>query len=301
MPQLPSQEQASPAADDADLLAALLSSEVPSRGSQPRPARVRSATQQQQIALRGFLLRNWIDRVLQLAERGLVLAALLAFGYWMFDGPVRDWLHARRDAQVVWADAARPTPTPALTLPSVANSPVADGAPSLPFTRPEDAAPPAMGGVSRDEFLVPQAVPAAPVADDPRPMRLAFPSLAQTMDVREIYVVGGEWEVAEYAAGYHFGTALPGNIGNSVFSGHAGLRGAVFKDLGRLNPGDEVVIETARWQYTYRVRGSQNVWPTQVEVMDPTPTPTLTLITCTNWDTQRLVVVADLVGARPLS
>jgi sortase A len=27
----------------------------------------------------------------------------------------------------------------------------------------------------------------------------------------------------------------------------------------------------------------------------------LTLITCTNWDTQRLIVVADLISARPRS
>jgi sortase A len=47
------------------------------------------------------------------------------------------------------------------------------------------------------------------------------------------------------------------------------------------------------------VRDSKNVWPTQVEVLDPTDTPVVTLITCTNWDTQRLVVVADLVDSKP--
>jgi sortase A len=36
-------------------------------------------------------------------------------------------------------------------------------------------------------------------------------------------------------------------------------------------------------------------------VLDPTPTPTLTLITCTNWDTQRLIVIGDLVGAQLLT
>ena len=121
------------------------------------------------------------------------------------------------------------------------------------------------------------------------------------MPVYEVFQRDDGWEVAEYAAGFHNGTALPGTVGNSVFSGHAGLRGAVFKDLGRLKPGDDVIVETGGWRYVYRVRGSLSVWPNQIEVMDQTPTPVLTLITCTNWDTQRLVVVADLVDARPLS
>jgi sortase A len=285
--------------DDVDLLGELLLSELPSRQGQIRPPRVRSKTQQQQIALRGFLLKNWVDRALKIAERGLVVAAVVAFAYWFLDGPVRDWIHAQQESQIVWAQGDRPAPTPAIALPA---APAADApaAAALPFTSP-DAAAASGSSMPRDEFLVPQSVPGATVPDDPRPVRLTFPSLSQSMDVYEIYVVNGEWEVAEYAAGYHHGTALPGNIGNSVLSGHAGLRGAVFRDLGRLAPGDEVVIETPRWRYVYRVRGSQNVWPTQVEVMDPTPTPTLTLITCTNWDTQRLVVVADLVDARPLS
>jgi sortase A len=294
---------------DQDLLGALLASEVPSRQGQIRPARMRSTREQQQIALRGFLLRNWVDRTLALAERGLVLAAVVAFGFWLLDGPVRDWIHAYQETRIVWA-GPQETATPAISVPAAVSSPPAPAAPQaaaaapLPFTRPDDGAiPPASAGAaaSRDEFLVPQVAPGAQSLDDPRPRRLQMPSIGADMDVHEVRVVNGEWEVAEYAAGFHDGTALPGNIGNSVFSGHAGLRGAVFKDLGRLQPGDEVVVETARWRYVYRVRSSQNVWPTQVEVMDQTPTPTLTLITCTNWDTQRLVVVADLVDARPLS
>lgn len=307
MPQTTSRNSPPEGSDDLDLLSDLLGSAVPSRGAQIRPVQVRSASQQQQIALRGFLLKNWVDRALHLAERGLVLAALVAFAYWLFDGPVRDWLYMRQAASIAWAAADRPTATPPITVPGAPAAPPAGAAASggapLPFTRPDAAgAAPPSGAITRDEFLVPQALPgAAPVAVEPRPVRLAMPSIGAAMDVREIFVVDGEWEVAEYAAGYHHGSALPGNIGNSVISGHAGLRGAVFKDLGRLRPGDDVVVETPGWRYVYRVRGSQNVWPTQVEVMDPTPTPTLTLITCTNWDTQRLVVVADLVDARPIS
>lgn len=286
--------------DDDDLLRELLASELPSREDQIRPARLRSASQQRRIALSGFRLRNWVDRGLMVLERALVVAAVIAFGYWLFDGPVRDFFHMRMNPGASRAQAMAPPPTPPLAVPTVAGQ-VASA--PLPFTRPEDSRlDPAARGAPRDAFLAPQAVPAAaPLSDDPRPQRLIMPGIGADMTVREIFVIDGEWEVAEYAAGYHNGTALPGTIGNTVLSGHAGLRGAVFRDIGRLRPGDEVIVETGSWRYVYRVRETLQVWPTQVEVMAPTSTPVLTLITCTNWDTQRLVVVADLADARPRS
>lgn len=293
---------------DDDLLSTLLDAEVPSRHGQHRPATLRSTAQQRQTALRGFLLRNWVDRALHLAERGLVAAAILTFAYWLADGYGRDWLHQLRRAEAAQGATPIAPPTPSIGLPGVAGPQVATSVPedpqqaaALPFTRPESDLPLVPGdGAPRDAFLAPQTFHAPPEPDDPRPVRLAMPSLGAGMDVYEIFVVNGEWEVAEYAAGFHHGSALPGTVGNSVISGHAGLRGAVFKDLGRLKPGDDVVVESGNWRYVYRVRGSISVWPHQTEVMAPTPSPVLTLITCTNWDTQRLVVVADLVDARPL-
>jgi sortase A len=248
-------------------------------------------------------MRTWVDRALQIAERGLVIAAALTFVYWLADGYGRDWLHQLGRVEAAQSSATALTPTPPLPLATAAAAlplvPTA-AAPSLPFTRPEDAMPAATGGAPRDSFMAPASVHTAPDLSNPHAQRLIMPSIGADMGVYEIFVVDGEWQVAEYAAGFHNGTALPGMVGNSVFSGHAGLRGAVFKDLYRLQPGDEVIVETATWRYAYRVRGSNSVWPNQIEVMDPTPTPVLTLLTCTNWDTQRLVVVADLVDARPL-
>ncbi|HMQ34320.1 MAG TPA: sortase [Chloroflexaceae bacterium] len=288
---------------DDDLLSALLADEVPGRHAQLRPARLRSTTQQRHEALRGFRLRNWVDRALQMLERGLVVAAVLAFGYWLVDGYGRDWLHQLGRAEAAQSAAPVATPTPPIGLPAASAPEAAARAdtPPLPFTRPEGDLPLEPGaGPARDAFLAPQTVHTAPDIGDPRPRRLAMPSIGAGMQVYEIYVVEGEWQVAEYAAGFHHGTALPGMVGNSVISGHAGLRGAVFKDLYRLRPGDDLIVETDGWRYVYRVRSSLSVWPHQVEVMDQTPSPVLTLITCTNWDTQRLVVVADLVDARPL-
>jgi sortase A len=90
-------------------------------------------------------------------------------------------------------------------------------------------------------------------------------------------------------------------MGNTVMAGHAGIRGSVFRDLGQLQIGDAILVEAGGWQYGYRVRAVERVGPLQVEVMAPTPTAVLTLITCTAWDTQRLIVIADLVESRPLT
>lgn len=279
-----------------DLLSTLLTSEVPSRRGQIRPARLRSTTQQRSEALRGFLFRTWVDRTLPVVERMLVVAVLVAFVYWLADGYGRDWLYA-------W-NAARAAPTEHEAMPGLEPSQALQAEQlgvALPFTRPEDALE-AVTDVptQRDGFLAPQPLRDTSATVDPRPQHMHIPAIGASMRVDEVFLVRGEWQVAEYAAGYHHGTALPGRVGNSVISGHAGLRGAVFKDLGRLKPGDLVVVETNAWRYTYHVRSLINVWPHQVEVMAPTSTPVLTLITCTNWDLQRLIVFADLAEAHPL-
>ncbi|MEI7772136.1 MAG: sortase [Chloroflexales bacterium] len=285
--------------DDTDqsLLDALLNDTVPSRREQLRPARLRSASEQRRAALQPYLLRTWLDRALQIAERALVLSAAAVFLYWLADGYGRDWLHELRSAQPAQAAIDTATaPTPAMRMPNTAPPAVAADLPALPFTTPDMDGPPA-----RSDFMAPQQVLAMPVAADPRPQRLIMPTIGVDTPVKEVFVVDGAWQVADYAAGYHDGTALPGNTGNTVLSGHAGLRGGVFRDLGDLQPGDDVIIETGGWSYTYRVRTLKPVWPTQIEVMNATSTPVLTLITCTNWDTQRLIVVADLISARPRS
>lgn len=289
-----------PAADDL-LLGALLTSEVPSRAATLAPASLRSTAEQRTIALKPFRLRTWVDTALHRLERGLVIAALAAFGYWFYDGPLYDWMYAPRGAAQA---AVAPSPTPALRLPDTAPPAVAARLPALPFTPPStaaEAAGPASAAPAGPDYLQPQAVPARPQADDPRPRRLLLPSIGVDTGVAEVFVVDGAWEVADYAAGYHHGSALPGSVGNMVMAGHAGLRGAVFRDLGSVKIGDQAVVESAGWRYIYRVREVKSVWPTQIEVMEPTPTAVLTLITCTDWDTKRLIVVADLIDARPLS
>jgi sortase A len=293
---LPPQRPTANQSNEVELLESLLATELPNQRSSRRTPRLRSVSSQQREALKPFLTRTWVDHTLRVVERALVVLVLIVFVHWLFDGFGRDWLYTLRGGAPVEAVAAS-VPTAVRQLqPDTAPPAVAPELPALPFTTPDMAVEPPAA-----DYLAPQPILEIPVAADPRPQRIAIPALELDAVVREVFVVDGAWQVAAYAVGYHHGSALPGADGNTVMAGHAGLRGAVFRYLGRLQPGDEIRIDTGGWRYTYVVREQLQVWPTQVEVMAPTPTPVLTLITCTNWDTQRLIVIADLVDARPLA
>jgi sortase A len=278
--------------DPRELLAALLGAPPAASESRRPPIALRSTPELRRQALRGFRLRTWVDTWLQHGERLLLAMALLVFGYWFVDGPLRDWLHEQQPSSTGAAVAeaaaaaapvaAQPRPRATSTVP-------------LPYIAFDGASAPAP-----DEFMAPrQSALSEPLAVAPEPHHLVIPSIQVDSPVKEVFVVDGAWEVADYAAGYLHGTGLPGS-GNTVLAGHAGLRGAIFRDLGALGVNEDIFLDAAGWRYRYRVRESKSVWPNQVEVLDPTPKPVLTLVTCTNWDTQRLVVVADLIDSKPI-
>jgi sortase A len=278
--------------DPRELLAALLGAPtLPSETRRP-PIALRSMPELRRQALRGFQVRTWVDTWLQHTERLLLVLALLVFGYWFVDGPLRDWLHEQEPSL-----ASAPVAAAAVAVQSAIGpaKPHPDKIVPLPSVNINSASTPAM-----DDFMAPrQGAVSEPLAIAPQPNHLLIPSIQLDTPVKEVFVVDGAWEVADYAAGYLHDTGLPGS-GNTVLAGHAGMRGGVFRDLGALVANNDIYLEAAGWRYHYRVREAKSVWPNQVEVLDPTPQPVLTLMTCTNWDTQRLVVVADLINSKPI-
>ena len=287
--------------DPLDLLQALIETPPSPPDARLQPIALRSTVEQRRHALRRYQMRTRLDTLLHYAERLLMLLTLAIFGYWLIDGPVRDWLHdwqqpapGTRVANAAPPSGAVPAPAPL----GRGHDKGATGAVStvpLPYTTPDMAS-----AAPESDFIAPSGhAPAAPVAVAPQPTRLLIPSLALDTPVTEVFVVDGAWQVADYAAGYLHDTALPGDRGNTVLAGHAGLRGGVFRDLGAVAAGDDIYVDAAGWRYHYRVRESKSVWPNQVEVLAPTDAAVLTLLTCTNWDTQRLVVVADLMDSKP--
>lgn len=98
------------------------------------------------------------------------------------------------------------------------------------------------------------------------------------------------------APGHYPSTPLPGEQGNAAIAGHRTTYGAPFNRLGELVDGDEILVATVKGTYTYTVGRVHVVKPNQVEVLDPTPTPVLTLTTCHPKYSakERLIVVANL-------
>lgn len=116
----------------------------------------------------------------------------------------------------------------------------------------------------------------------------------------------GGWNVVEgvsvadlrNGAGHIPGTALPGQPGNSVISGHRTTWGMPFHELNILDPGDRIEVDTALGTHIYEVREIHIVKPTDLWVTEPRNGAWLTLTTCHPKFSarQRYVVVAELVS-----
>lgn len=287
--------------EEHELLHRLLQNQLPVEET-PRPVALRSVAEQRRLAFKPFLQRTWVDRGLYALERALVLILVVFFAFWFFDGYGRDWLYLRQQQNhppQAALPALRNTGNQAHARTQLSQDAVQDARPLLPFTTPAMKQEPS-SSPAQPLYLAPQPVAVVPEPADQRPFWLQMPALDVASPVEEVFVREGVWQVADYAVGYHHGSALPGEAGNVVMSGHAGLRGAVFRNLDTLQQGDDIFVDAGEWRYHYTVDQTRRVWPNQVEVMAPTRTATLTLITCTDWDTRRLVVVAHLAGAHPL-
>jgi sortase A len=115
--------------------------------------------------------------------------------------------------------------------------------------------------------------------------------------------VFSEWDVADFAAGWHKNSALPGAAGNVVMSGHNNIKGAVFRQLDRLKRGDEVIVYAGNEPYTYAV-DEVLILPEKYAALEqrkanaayikPTTDDRLTLVSCwpRNDNTHRIVVIA---------
>ncbi|MBX3014852.1 MAG: sortase [Caldilineaceae bacterium] len=115
------------------------------------------------------------------------------------------------------------------------------------------------------------------------------------------------WQVVDNAAGWHLNSAVPGEVGNVVISGHNNIGGSVFRNLHRLEAGDEITLLTnTGTELVYVVDNVQIVKEkyasaaqreANAAAISQTSDKRLTLITC--WpsysNTHRVIVVAHPV------
>jgi sortase A len=140
---------------------------------------------------------------------------------------------------------------------------------------------------------------------------LWIPEIGMTNGKAKVVVEGVGHEDLKRGPGHYPGTALPGEIGNMVISGHRTTYGAPFNRLDELEDGDAIVLETRDTWFTYRMIRQQIVRPSAVEVTYPVPgdrgaKPTQKLLTLTTCNPkysarQRLIVTAQLQSSLPKS
>jgi sortase A len=128
-------------------------------------------------------------------------------------------------------------------------------------------------------------------------------------DFRFVIVHGVDQDDLRKGPGHYPGSAMPGQLGNFVVSGHRTTYSAPFNRAGDLRKGDRILIDTRARQYVYQVTGRRIVKPDAVEVTAPVPLrpkarPTEKLITLTTCHPkysarERLIIFGRLVSEVP--
>ena len=113
----------------------------------------------------------------------------------------------------------------------------------------------------------------------------------EALELKYPIVEGADSKQLAYGIGHIPGTAAIGSIGNCVLAGHRGSRyGTYFKYLGRLSAGDTVkVMDKEGNVYLYEVVSWEVVGPYDNSVKAQGIETELTLLTCENSGTMRLI------------
>ena len=163
--------------------------------------------------------------------------------------------------------------------------------------------PTAEGGARFNEAEIPEhlrplhqsfASAPPPVRRDEQAIQIVIPAISVDAPI----VMGDNWENLKQGVGQYLGSTDPGKNGNLILSAHNDIFGQIFRDLDQLQSGDEITIYTNVRSYTYVIdRQPDIVEPTFVQVLEQTPDPTVTLISCYPYlvDNKRIVVKASLM------
>lgn len=221
-------------------------------------------------------------------------------------------LYAMRQANASGTSGANPAADAASTQVQIAGSPEHTPTPKLAPT--PTSQPPASPTIVASPQPAPTAMATStpqPVAYSP-PSRIRIPRLNVDADVVEVGYdttvgEGGQlvttWGVADFAAGFHRGSAYPGHPGNTVIAAHNNIRGRIFRHLIDLLPGDEIYLYADEQEFHYVASQvlliKEKNMPEQIiaqnaKWIQPTADERLTLVSC--WPfikpDHRVVVVA---------
>jgi sortase A len=97
------------------------------------------------------------------------------------------------------------------------------------------------------------------------------------LGLKAMFVEGDSARILRRAVGHIPETALPGGPGNVVLTGH---RDTFFRPLRNIRQGDVITLKTRDGNFQYRVEETAVVPPTDMQVLQSSSEPTVTLITC---------------------
>ena len=118
----------------------------------------------------------------------------------------------------------------------------------------------------------------AATAQDPQIAATAVGRLVISKADVEVMILDGTSDATlDRGVGLIEGTARPGEGGNVGIAGH---RDSFFRGLRHLSSGDEIELATLKGLTRYRISEILVVEPEYVQVLDPTPESSLTLVTC---------------------
>lgn len=138
----------------------------------------------------------------------------------------------------------------------------------------------------------------APAAAAPAPGMLVGRLEAPSVSLSTVVLEGSDDATLSRGSGHIEDTPFPGQPGNVGIAGH---RDTTFRALRRIHVGDALEFTTVDRLYHYRISQTLIVGPDDVYVLDPTPKPALTLVTCYPFEfvghaPRRFIVRAELVG-----
>ena len=199
---------------------------------------------------------------------------------------------------------------------SAAALPVAEAAPVVVPPAADTGADLSVSGLRP---ALPHKAPLFHNADAKRvlPSRLVIPAIKVDTPVVELGwktsktasgSIFSEWDVAEYAAGWHKNSSVPGETGNIVMSGHNNILGSVFRELDQLKRGDTLEVFAGGSEYAYTVdevlilpekHASDQQRKANAKYIQETTDNRLTLVSCWPRDdnTHRIVVIAKPVDS----
>jgi LPXTG-site transpeptidase (sortase) family protein len=131
-------------------------------------------------------------------------------------------------------------------------------------------------------------------------MWLEIPNLGLTLPLTGVPLTTSGWDLTWLSdqAGYLEGTTFPGQVGNTGITAHVTLADGTngpFANLHKLYWGNQVILHADGYRYTYEVRSSRDVIPSDVTIFKSDGYTWLTLLTCKDYSASQKVYSYRLV------